>query len=252
MNEPKTIIRKDREKLQNPYAHLDDENIISANIISASINPYARLANDDFDEIWPIREWHKTVKEPKFFPQNVRSINQITYHVKRKGNQNPYANIQEESDNFTSTPVLTFENVSQGKAQIPFERIEYVARQLAVSLYQNKSYLWDEDLSDDPFKILDPDKALYLLGYEHFEVDSLGELSPGKEVAGLIDKENRIVKTSRRTSYITRRFTLAHEIGHAIMHNQSGLHRDRGIDGGTEIIRDRIEQEAERLKVSVQ
>jgi Zn-dependent peptidase ImmA (M78 family) len=38
---------------------------------------------------------------------------------------------------------------------------------------------------------------------------------------------------SRRFSPEIRRFTIAHELGHALLHSSSGLHRDRAVDGAT-------------------
>jgi Zn-dependent peptidase ImmA (M78 family) len=64
-------------------------------------------------------------------------------------------------------------------------------------------------------------------------------------VAGIIDKDKKEVFISRRYPVAVRNFTAAHELGHAIMHQQSGLHRDKPIDGSAGGQRDPIEKEAD-------
>ncbi|MDZ7685297.1 MAG: ImmA/IrrE family metallo-endopeptidase [Gammaproteobacteria bacterium] len=67
------------------------------------------------------------------------------------------------------------------------------------------------------------------------------------EVAGVIRKSELIVEVSPQFRPEVRRFTAAHELGHALFHTTEGLHRDRALDGATTAARDRIEYEADRF-----
>ena len=91
--------------------------------------------------------------------------------------------------------------------------------------------------------------ALRCIGFRSELVDSLGQyLWEGEylEVAGTIDGSERTVQISRRFEAPVRKFTAAHELGHALLHDAQGLHRDRALDG-TElgIPRDHTEWEAD-------
>lgn len=79
--------------------------------------------------------------------------------------------------------------------------------------------------------------------------ESLGQYSRGRElfeVAGTIDESKKHVVISRRFSPDIRNFTTAHELGHAVLHQETGLHRDRAQDGGAhQSPRDETEAEAD-------
>ena len=66
------------------------------------------------------------------------------------------------------------------------------------------------------------------------------------DVAGNIDGSERTVQISLQFDSPVRRFTAAHELGHALLHDARGLHRDRALDGGVlHRPRDRTEREAD-------
>ena len=97
--------------------------------------------------------------------------------------------------------------------------------------------------------MLDPVIALKFIGYDCDLDETLGQFySSGKliEVAGTIDKSSSKVHISRRFGNHIRNFTAAHELGHALLHQTSGLHRDRPLDG-TIISRDPVEREADKF-----
>jgi Zn-dependent peptidase ImmA (M78 family) len=78
--------------------------------------------------------------------------------------------------------------------------------------------------------------------------ESLGQHAAGRdsfEVAGIVDNASGTVEISRRFAPSTRKFTTAHELGHAVLHEGSGLHRDRGLDGASTGRRDPREAEAD-------
>ncbi|WP_337840582.1 ImmA/IrrE family metallo-endopeptidase [Rheinheimera sp.] len=237
----KDQIKADRLRMNNPYAHLDEEGGLSALLpesrLGSGHNPYASLNNgDNSDEVWPVLDMSAQ-------PDAVVSKPAAeAIHPLQRGHQNPYALIQQDEQ----PPVLIFPDMpADQQGHIALQQVAKAARQLAHSTYIERDSLWPEGVPDEPVQLLNPEKAFYLLGYAYHEVDTLGEIEPGVDVAGIIDKDKKEVFISRRYPVAVRNFTAAHELGHAIMHQQSGLHRDKPIDGSAGGQRDSIEKEAD-------
>lgn len=99
-------------------------------------------------------------------------------------------------------------------------------------------------------EILDPIRSLGLLGYRVETVATLGEhVIDGvrSEVAGEIDQIAKTILISRRSrTNAIRKFTAAHELGHALLHRQTVLHRDVPLDG-TRLGADATERQADRF-----
>jgi len=237
----KDQIKADRLRMNNPYAHLDEEGGLSALLpesrLGSGHNPYASLNNgDNSDEVWPVLD---RLAQPDIV---VSKPTAEAIHLLQRGHQNPYALIQQDEQ----PPVLIFPDMpADQQGHIALLQIAKAARQLAHSTYIERDNLWPEGVPEEPVQLLNPEKAFYLLGYAYHEVDTLGEIEPGVDVAGIIDKDKKEVFISRRYPVAVRNFTAAHELGHAIMHQQSGLHRDKPIDGSTGGQRDSIEKEAD-------
>jgi Zn-dependent peptidase ImmA (M78 family) len=171
--------------------------------------------------------------------------------------KNPYAYLNGEGQyealvpNRTATALIDMARVLKGRRRgHPFTRpeIERVVRNLHTEMWQRRADLLPSEDEVDPLQILDPELALRSLGY-HVEVrESLGQHSAGKdsfEVAGIVDNSSERVEISRRFTPVVMRFTTAHELGHAVLHLGSGLHRDRGLDGAGLGPRDPQEAEAD-------
>lgn len=129
------------------------------------------------------------------------------------------------------------------------EEIEAKARELQVLMWQDRDKIWPGADLSDPIQILDPAIAASLIGYDFDLAETLGQyVINGKqiEVAGTIDNSSNEVRISRQFSYEVRNFTAAHELGHAFLHDATGLHRDRPLDG-TAISRERVELEADKF-----
>ena len=97
--------------------------------------------------------------------------------------------------------------------------------------------------------MLDPSVALRIIGYDFDLDETLGQYrSNGRliEVAGIIDSPSRRVRISRQFPNDVRVFTTAHELGHALLHEARGLHRDRPLNGATSS-RDVVEIEADKF-----
>lgn len=237
----KDQIKADRLRMNNPYAYLDEDGGFSAllpvYLDNGHQDPYLSLNNgDNSDEVWlPV----DTSAQPEAV---VSKPEAEAIHPLQRGHQNPCAHNQQDEQ----PPVLQFPDMPADKqGLIALQQIAKAARQLAHSTYIERDSLWPEGVPEEPVQLLNPEKAFYLLGYSYHEVDSLGEIEPGVDVAGMIDKDKKQVFISRRYPVAVRNFTAAHELGHAIMHQQSGLHRDKPIDGSTGGIRDAIEKEAD-------
>lgn len=114
------------------------------------------------------------------------------------------------------------------------EEIEDLVRRLQLTIWKYRKKIWKTKTPTKPLEILDPEKVVGLLGYGLSKSTTLGQYSEGGdvfEVAGYIDNKNNEISISEQFSKETQLFTTAHELGHAIMHDQSVLHRDRPIDG---------------------
>lgn len=180
-------VSKDRIRLMNPYAHLDECGSLSA---LASINLITSRS-----EI---------------------STSRFVY-----GNQ--YAHIDENGE---------LRAISLKKNKYSNKEIDKKVESIHRLIWRNRGDLWGVEPSH--VDMLDPIKAFELIGYKIHEDSSLGEIRENGrviEAAGLIDNDNREVRISQHFKPEIRRFTAAHELGHALMHSQSGLHRDRPIDG---------------------
>lgn len=239
------LISKDRIRLQNPYAHEDDEGGLSALMpvhVWRGGNPYATLNNDDdSDEVWPSIDISSQpavtgIMVPPAFT-----------HPEHRGHQNPYRLVKSTDDEeivLSPPPILSFGDLLKNSL-LTNDRIEIAARQLTHSIYKARHSLFPSGIPDDPVDLLDPRVAFHLLGYEFLELDTMGEIEAGIDVAGIIDQDNKQVCISKRFKPTIRNFTAAHELGHVLLHRQSGLHRDKPIDSDGGGPRDMIERQAD-------
>jgi len=112
--------------------------------------------------------------------------------------------------------------------------IEDCARDLQNLIWKNRHVIWKKNVPTNLFEILRPESVLkHCLGYDYFVTGRFGvpdESGGAIEVGGLIDQNNKLVAISDRFPTQTQKFTGAHELGHAILHNQSLLHRDIPTD----------------------
>lgn len=161
--------------------------------------------------------------------------------------ENPWAYI-EDLDEFGRIPTQ-WKADWQKKKNYTIADIEKRVRMLQMVIWQKRDELWHGLAPSNPIDLLDPKIALALIGYECDEDETLGQFySDGKmvEVAGIIDGPLKQVHISRQFQSNIRRFTTAHELGHALLHEPSILHRDRALNGET-LSRDPIEFEADKF-----
>ena len=127
-------------------------------------------------------------------------------------------------------------------------RVERFVREQHQLIWSNRKTLFNDHQSRNPIDMIDPIIVLESLGYEVELHGALGQMlhsdQRASKVAGLIDKTARKVLLSTGFSIPVRNFTAAHELGHAVMHEIRGMHRDRATDGSL-AGRGEIEREAD-------
>lgn len=187
----------------------------------------------------------------------------LQIHKSRKLLENPYAylagsggysGVTEQGDSERSAQ-STYAKPSTPKAdrtrrRYSDQQIEALTKDLHTRLWREKESLWDGIPPSDPIELLDPAVALHLIGFEYSLEEGLGKFrgSGGYiEVAGLIDRASRRVHGSRQFPMDVRNFTVAHELGHAVLHQAGGgIHRDRPLDGAS-LSREPDEIEADKF-----
>jgi Zn-dependent peptidase ImmA (M78 family) len=200
-------VRQSRKLLENPYAYLDGDGgyaVVEAAAEPSNVHEARRILENQYaylDEHGGYSEWRRPINSTGSRPL-VAPIALLAGRPKDK--------------DFSK------------------KEIEGIARRLHVELWNRRKDIWPTQNDISPAEILDPSTALISIGYAVHVAESLGQYSGDGElfeVAGLIDNSKSEVQVSRRFSPDIRRFTIAHELGHAILHSSSGLHRDRALDG---------------------
>jgi len=130
--------------------------------------------------------------------------------------------------------------------------IEQCVRDLQNLVWTNRRLIWRKNIPKNELQILRPDLILKrVLGYDYFSSSRFGISSDDGEiieVAGIIDQPNRLVAVSNAFSIEVQKFTAAHELGHAILHQQPILHRDIPVDCvGKRRTRDKSEVQADKF-----
>lgn len=123
--------------------------------------------------------------------------------------------------------------------------IESYASRFQRLIWKHRKTIWKKSTPVEYLDILNPAKVFKkALGYEFFnEV----EFNESNEIAGLIDQPNKLVLISKDYPRSTQNFTAAHELGHAILHDQNVLHRDRPTDGSNIDKRNKVEFQADKF-----
>ena len=137
----------------------------------------------------------------------------------------------------------------KGKASLTDNEIEGIAIRLQKTQWRYSNSYRRNNPPSKPVDILDPQGVLTLLDFRVQGVTSLGQHRfDGRtiETAGIIDQNERTVLLSEQFTGPILRFTAAHELGHALLHNQTVLHRDIPSDGTNQAV-DPIERQANRF-----
>ena len=120
------------------------------------------------------------------------------------------------------------------ESKLTYADIETKARQLQNTMWIHRNKIWKKGVPKDLIGMLKPEDALTFLGYQLNLQTALEEREAkggSIEIAGIIDKKSRTVTISEQFPPVIQIFTAAHELGHALLHEQSVLHRDAPHDG---------------------
>jgi Zn-dependent peptidase ImmA (M78 family) len=106
--------------------------------------------------------------------------------------------------------------------------IEDQAHSLQIEVFRS---IWNGQAPQDITDVFEPGVALSSLGYSVRSVLEIGRHRVNgvvNEVAGVIEQDKKLVTIAEMNfSYPTKRFTVAHELGHARLHpDMPALHRD--------------------------
>lgn len=128
--------------------------------------------------------------------------------------------------------------------------IEKCASELQNLIWSHRHLLWKKNVPQNHLEILRSDLILKnAMGYDYISSARYGVLTDENEsieVCGIIDQPNKVVAVSNKFSTQVQNFTAAHELGHAILHEQPILHRDIAVDcSGKRGSRDKVEIEAD-------
>lgn len=130
--------------------------------------------------------------------------------------------------------------------------IENCVKDLQNLIWDNRELIWKKNVPNYAIDILHPHIILReVLGYGFIESGRFAvskENGEATEVAGVIDQTNKLVAISKNYPHEVKRFTAAHELAHAILHNQPILHRDLPADcSESRGVRNYLEIEADKF-----
>ena len=124
---------------------------------------------------------------------------------------------------------------ARSKGKLSDVEIENTAKELQNLIWKYRDVIWNKNVPDHPANILRPDKAIKkVLDYEFAVTEKIGLLTDnGKysNIAGLINQNEKIILISDEYDKKIQNFTAAHELGHALFHEQTVMHRDRPLNG---------------------
>lgn len=126
--------------------------------------------------------------------------------------------------------------------------IEERAHSLQVEIYRT---IWKGHRPQDLTEVFEPGIALDYLGYSVQSVEEIGRFwvnGNKHEIAGVIEQEQKAVTIAERNfSYLSKRFTAAHELAHSVLHpDMRTLHRDIPLER-TGVVQDWREAQANRF-----
>jgi len=115
------------------------------------------------------------------------------------------------------------------------ESIEKAARGLQMQLWDRQCCFWPGQ-KVTPLDACDPWVAAHHLGFEVQEgwLDSEGSRAGRYQLGGFLNRQAKLIGISDQQKPRTQRFTLAHELGHVLMHPGIHHHRELPLAGITE------------------
>ncbi|WP_291127573.1 cyclodeaminase/cyclohydrolase family protein [Flavobacterium sp. UBA7682] len=143
--------------------------------------------------------------------------------------------------------VTSFLEISKTDTQWSDEEIEKLASDFLNMLWKHHQTIWKTELTDSR-QVLDPQTIFEeIFDYDFGMLPKLDDNDDGSECAGYIDQRERHIVLSGNYKNVVQNFTAAHELGHALLHNQHILHRDIPLDGSHTIPRLPEERQADKF-----
>lgn len=125
-------------------------------------------------------------------------------------------------------------NTTRSKELLTNKDLEQFARQFQNLIWQKKEAIWTEDIPTTGRPLMTPSVIFKkVLGYSYDNKLNLGGTTVNgipMDVAGIIDQANKLVRISNHIPNPIQNFTAAHELGHALLHKQTVMHRDLPVD----------------------
>lgn len=110
--------------------------------------------------------------------------------------------------------------------------ISNAARALLNELWLKRDQIWNPPPTLETLIPVRTDVIVRsLLGIRLEEPEAIAPESTGAEIAGFIDREEGRIVVAQKYRCEWRRFTMAHEIGHWVLHPQMRLRRERPLTG---------------------
>ena len=129
-------------------------------------------------------------------------------------------------------------------------KVEAEARELQIEIWRRRYELWNGNPPSNVVDVFEPGVALHFLNYKIENVQIIGEQNIDgvrSKVAGMIDNEKKLVTIAEGFSDTTKRFTAAHELAHAKLHqDMRTMHRDLPLEKSG-VVRSWREVEANRF-----
>lgn len=161
--------------------------------------------------------------------------------------------LKRKSTDSSTIRINELRNPKWKKKKYTPEDIEIIVRNFQNELWQRKSDFWNNSEPKTYLESLDPEIAIKSIGYRFEKKYSLGQnVNPGDitEIAGIISTSKKTIQISEQLPLESHNFTSAHELGHAILHQVDGLHRDRELNGAPiNELHDQMEIEADKFAV---
>ncbi len=129
-------------------------------------------------------------------------------------------------------------------------RVQSEARELLLELWKRRSQIWSKPPRLTDLIPIPVDKiARSILNLTLNEPEEIPSDRPGFQTAGLMDRSSRTIIAAQKYPHEWRRFTIAHEIGHWVLHPNILYHRDRPLNGGEQANESRnpVEREADKF-----
>jgi Zn-dependent peptidase ImmA (M78 family)/formiminotetrahydrofolate cyclodeaminase len=135
-----------------------------------------------------------------------------------------------------------------GDVNLTSKKIENLARRIQNALWEFDTKIKRSEITR--FDMLNPTRVIELIDFKIERKTTLGRIENQQEIAGIIDRNEYTIELATNFAPEVVKFTLAHELGHALLHDKIILHRDIALDGSTEDAnRSKIEREADKFAV---